>query len=708
MSKSNRAYLLEFEEKYGSLEEINADWYKRELGVEAYCKVAKCSDKNGDYQEEWYRARFVYMLIKSGLYPKENICVELSLPKGNGGKAIKPDLVVFRSKDWVQWLKEHDFEKIRKNIIVVMEAKDNPDEVEKAIEKQLEVALERRLASPDFEDWAYGVYFDNNLDGIVILKKEGLEPLQRLDVSKMINGTKNIVRLNVAKRDDIEELPSFAELDKNVAKAEKKYEFTYDDLSPIGEDSFQSILDFIQREKDKLQVPNTKDLLVEILTLKVHDEMCIKETGEFSRFYIADNEIRPSGFATQSFRKRLIDLYEAAKQVYQSIRERQHFSYRQTPNEGLVPYTAADEKMVISMFKAFQGKSILKGCADNFNQTIFNNFGDEVEKTVAGQFFTPVHIIKGIMPILNPRPLETVSDPCAGIFDFLAMSWRLSGSRGDALNYYGFDISPVVLKLAELNLVLNGVGTANIHQKNSIYEKMMVNNSFTTISSFTVENYIIDKWTHVDDRVLNIKLYDLIITNPPFGKGRDLKTGKDGVWDFGLTEDNLKLYETWVLSGCPKSIDMGVIFLENAYKLTRPGGRFGIVLSNSIASIASWAEVRMWLMERVRLVAVIDLPQNSFGETGVATTILIAYKPKEDEQYLLENDYEVFIKEIKYTGYEVKTVQRNVIFEPLKKYDEVTFRDTGELKEDFTDMNREFEEFIQSQEIEVKKAFGRA
>ena len=35
----------------------------------------------------------------------------------------------------------------------------------------------------------------------------------------------------------------------------------------------------------------------------------------------------------------------------------------------------------------------------------------------------------------------------------------------------------------------------------------------------------------------------------------------------------------------PKSIDKGVIFLENAYKLLEEGGRFGIVLSNSIASL---------------------------------------------------------------------------------------------------------------------------
>lgn len=705
LNKTNKHYFLEFEEKYKGLEEINSLWYESEIGVQAYCKKSNCKDKNGNFTEEWYRARFVYTMVKSGLYPKENICVEFSLPKGNGGKAIQPDVVVFKDNSWLNDFSSGDFEEIRKKILVILEAKDNSKEVEKAIEKQIEVALERRLATPGFEDWAYGVYFDNQ-DDIVILKKEGLSGLERFDVKKMIAASKNIVRLNVALRDDLESLPSFKEFSDKTDKIKKKYEFTYNDLSPIGEDSFQKILDHIQRIKDQLQVPRTKDLLVEVLTLKVHDEKTIKATGDFSRFYITEAEVRQSGNAESSFRFRIKALLDDAKQHYSALRDRGYFDYRQVDGE-LIPHHSADEKMVVEMIKAFQGKSILEGSTTNFNQTIFNNFGDEVEKSVAGQFFTPIPVIGGIIPIVNPRPRETVVDPCSGICDFLAMAWRHSNSQGEALNYYGFDISPVVLKLAELNLVINGVGTANIHQKNSIFEKMCENGTFTSIENFTPKNYNVVTWKSKDDQNLNIKQYKLPITNPPFGKGRDLKTGKDGVWSYGLTKENMQMYETWSLLGEPKSIDMGIIFLENIYKLTEPGGRMAIVLSNSIASIASWSKVRAWLLERVRLVAIIDLPQNCFGETGVATTVLVAYKPKKNEEHLLKNDYEVFIREIKYTGYEVKTVQRNVIFEPIKEYNSENFEDTGRLREDFSEMLDLFEEYMKSQEQEIKAALGR-
>lgn len=149
-----------------------------------------------------------------------------------------------------------------------------------------------------------------------------------------------------------------------------------------------------------------------------------------------------------------------------------------------------------------------------------------------------------------------------------------------------------------------------------------------------------------------------------------------------------------------------MIFLENAYKLLEEGGRFGIVLSNSIASIAEWENIRKWLIERVRIVGLFDLPANTFGETGVATTVIIAYKPKSSEKHLLDADYEVFIKEVENIGYEVKTVKRTITFKPQFLINEETFEHTSKLEEDFSTMQNEFKEFLKRQELEIKNAFN--
>ena len=107
----------------------------------------------------------------------------------------------------------------------------------------------------------------------------------------------------------------------------------------------------------------------------------------------------------------------------------------------------------------------------------------------------------------------------------------------------------------------------------------------------------------------------------------------------------------------------------------------------------------------MRIVATFDLPANTFGETGVATTVIIAYKPRAEEQHLLSKDYEVFVKEIQNIGYEVKTVKRSVHFAPQYIINEETFEKSSQLNEDFSIMQSEFREFLQRQEEEIKKAF---
>jgi type I restriction enzyme M protein len=106
--------------------------------------------------------------------------------------------------------------------------------------------------------------------------------------------------------------------------------------------------------------------------------------------------------------------------------------------------------------------------------------------------------------------------------------------------------------------------------------------------------------------------FDVVLSNPPFGEDRAYIP--ETVFD----EDVIKMYETWDMAS-GEGIDLGIVFLENAVKILKEGGRMGIVLSNSIASIKKWESVRKWLMERMRIVALFDLPPNVFGETGVAT-----------------------------------------------------------------------------------------
>ena len=91
--------------------------------------------------------------------------------------------------------------------------------------------------------------------------------------------------------------------------------------------------------------------------------------------------------------------------------------------------------------------------------------------------------------------------------------------------------------------------------------------------------------------------FDVVLTNPPFGEDRAYRPRNE------QERHIIEMYETWTLTGKGNKIDLGVVFLENAYRILKPEGRLGVVLSNSIASINGWKEVREWFMDRMRIVA---------------------------------------------------------------------------------------------------------
>ncbi|MCT8249147.1 N-6 DNA methylase [Proteus vulgaris] len=702
-----KKYLSEFDEKFKDLEEINQEFYKDIVGVVAYNSKAKAKDVKGAYSEEYIRARFVYALVNSGLYPKEYICVEFGFPKGNTATKLKPDIVVFKNKGWKEDFEkatiEKDFSQIRQNLLVIFETKKNNKSLEVSVENQLRSAMNENESA----DKIFGVYFDDE-DGVLLFKKFGNSPIRRFDET-LEKSSSGIVNLNFDKRDLLSDLPSYDDFKKNNESISDLEKLTIDSLEAIDESNFSSFMSLLQRDAERLKPKHeVRDLIVEFLTLKVFDEKRSKRNKTNLQFYIKHEEVTQDGLGALSFRERIKKLYKDAQREYSKVLSDPYFKY-DTDNR---PTSVNEERFLIALVQSFQKRAILKSKNESFNQIIFNNFGTEKQKADKGQFFTPIPVVKTIVKMLNPVKGEELCDPCCGIADFPSMAFKHTHRNDEdyppnASHYFGFDIESNNLKLAELNLVLNGDGGATLKEIDSLFQKLLNNgDEVLGYGEFNEKNYD-DNWVHKSNPQKDLKKFKIIATNPPFGKGRDLT----------ITSDNrptINLYETYKVKlspgkdgkeKLPKSMDNGVLFLENAYKLLEDGGRMGIVLSNSIASIKEWENVRIWLLERMRIVALFDLPANTFGETGVATTVIIAYKPKENEQHLLENDYEIFIKEVENIGYEVKTVQRAVHFQPQFIINEETFERTSELEEDFTVMVSDFKEYLQRQEEEIKDAF---
>ena len=424
-------------------------------------------------------------------------------------------------------------------------------------------------------------------------------------------------------------------------------------------------------------------------------------------FYITDDEAsftKLSDADVHKFIKRMEGIRDEARGQYQKILSNNAIDWR---NQNHV-------RAVAAVCKSFQDFSFVRSAKSDLYQLVFYNFANAFKRDESAQFLTPLPVIDFLVKIVNPRNGEKVLDPCCGIGDFLSLSFVHAQEKDapwqlDDANIYGVDLDDNMIMLATLNMLLNGDGEAKLYQKpdkGSILSKVAEGNPPELVELLPEYNKD-GAWDSRPDSTRLMK-FDVVLTNPPFGEDRAYRphTAED--------RETIETYETWGLGGRGNNIDLGVVFLENAYRCLKDEGRLGIVLSNSIASINRWQKVRGWLMGRMRIVALFDLPANVFAETGVNTTLIVAYKPKRAALKRLTNQgYSVFVRDIQRVGYEKRTSKRNVFFNPVYKIDMVTFEIATDhegrpvLDEEFTDTVTDFRQWALAQEDTLQRLFLR-
>lgn len=442
-------------------------------------------------------------------------------------------------------------------------------------------------------------------------------------------------------------------------------------------------------------------ILIQLIAMKIYDEKQREDHGGYIQFYINDEECYQGSLNVANVQKyitRMKKLYKEAKVYYNNIL-----------GENKIVWTQEKHvKVANEIVKQFQDYSFVRSSNNDLYQLIFYNFATKFQKDEKAQFLTPLPIIDFIVKIVNPKAGETICDPCCGIADFLSKSYVNADMKLDDCQLFGFDNDYNMTVLAQLNMLLNGDGNAVIKY---VPEYGTINQKYTTdkrIVTLNSEMHKSGKWDNWYDET-ELMQYDVILTNPPFGKNRslDLSNAHD------LEVSKLyELYDKYTETNPKSGLDKGVVFLENAIRQIKEGGRFAIVLSNAIMSNNTWPFVRQWVMEKIRVVALFDLPENVFAETGVNTTILVGYKPsKQRLTELISDDYSVFTRDILNVGYKKKTAKRTVKFDNDYALDPDTFETItnteGEsvLNEDFTQVIKEFKEWCVNQELELKKMF---
>jgi type I restriction enzyme M protein len=153
-----------------------------------------------------------------------------------------------------------------------------------------------------------------------------------------------------------------------------------------------------------------------------------------------------------------------------------------------------------------------------------------------------------------------------------------------------------------------------------------------------------------------IESFDVVLTNPPFGK--NINSASDA------TQATFALGRKWVRRHETKRFvpteTLGtkappqVLFLERIITLLKPGGRAGVVVPESLVSSRSYAHVVQYLRDHASVRAVVGMPESLFkssGKGGTHTkTCLLVFEKRQARARRANGN--VFMAEAKWCGHD--------------------------------------------------------
>lgn len=233
------------------------------------------------------------------------------------------------------------------------------------------------------------------------------------------------------------------------------------------------------------------------------------------------------------------------------------------------------------------------------------------KKSGAGQYFTPRVLIDVMTRLMKPQPGERCNDPACGTFGFMISASQYV--RGNTDNLYDLDVD-----MAKFEREKAFTGCELVHDTHRL---ALMNAMLHEIEG---EIKLADTLSNTGKEM---KGYDVVLTNPPFGtkKGGERATRDD----FTFPTSNKQLN-----------------FLQHIYRSLNTNGkaRAAVVLPDNVLFADGDGErIRKDLMEKCNLHTILRLPTGIFYAQGVKTNVLFFTRGKTDKG----NTKEVWIYDLR-------------------------------------------------------------
>jgi len=259
-----------------------------------------------------------------------------------------------------------------------------------------------------------------------------------------------------------------------------------------------------------------------------------------------------------------------------------------------------------------------------------------------GQFFTPRNVVRMAVEMLDPKPGEYIIDPACGSGGFLIVTlefvWNKLTSeakkkgwsetvlatkkREVATKFFaGIDKDSFLAKVTKAYMAIVGDGRGGIFCENSLLPP--------------------EEWNTKTQDKIKLNKFNALLTNPPFGAKIPIRGERVlSQYDLGhkwKKEDNKWIKTSRLLDKQPPQI----LFIERCLQLLDEGGRMAIVLPDGILGNTDDGNIRQHILEKAKLLAVVDAPVETFSpSTTTKTSLLFLQKKRRNEKI---GNYPIFM-----------------------------------------------------------------
>jgi len=408
-------------------------------------------------------------------------------------------------------------------------------------------------------------------------------------------------------------------------------------LANAGVDVFEEVFKLIfTKLYDELESRDDKKFIERFLKKELSDE----DRGDYEKIkeYLQSfddsdfrvMEFRNTGQSESELKTKIQKLFDKAKQKWPGV-------FDEASKIQLSP-----SHLSVSV-SSFQDIKLFNSNLQIIDEA-FEYLVNKSSKGEKGQYFTPRHVIDMCVKMLNPKSGEYMIDSAAGSCGFPVHTiFHITGhlfqnaeipedEKENVLKIFGIDFDEKVVRVARtLNLIAGDGNTNVLHLNNLDYDRW--NETIKNRSWLDTYGAGLKRLEKLQKDKSSYKEFnfDILMANPPFAG--DIKESRIiHKYDLGYNE-----------KGKPKSkVGRDILFIERNLNFLKPGGRMAIVLPQGRFNNTSDKQIRKYISEKARILAVVGLHVNTFKpHTGTKTSVLFVQK-WDDKLCPKKEDYPIF------------------------------------------------------------------